>query len=192
MTLAVLVALAACCSNRHNPSQEDAPPQCARPQPVEQRTYIVFFDQHSSAVTGRGTAIVREFMDRIKIFTDVDILIYANKDSSEVTYADRTLNLHRAEAVAALMRHMGLPPNARISIAARGTTAPMVPTPALKAEPQNRGVVLSARGGRQILPNDVQRACIGWLQTHDCGADVSDQQRATCDKVRAVVGVFGR
>jgi hypothetical protein len=65
-------------------------------------------------------------------------------------------------------------------------------TPALKAEPQNRGVVLSARGGRQISPNDVQRACIGWLQTHDCGADVSDQQRATCDKVRAVVGVFGR
>ncbi len=52
MTLAVLVALAACRSNRHNPSQEDALPQCTRPQPVEQRTYIVFFDQHAGIEGG--------------------------------------------------------------------------------------------------------------------------------------------
>jgi outer membrane protein OmpA-like peptidoglycan-associated protein len=192
MTLACLITIAACKSISPKSSPVYELPPCAQPQPVPQRSYIVFFDQHSAVVTPRGTRIIQQFDNEFSIFSDLDVFIEASTDTSETSHRDRGLDMRRGEAVARLIKQFGISSDSRIHIVAIGTKSPLVPTPPLTPEPQNRSAILFARGGKQIRPDTLQSECLSWLREHQCGPQVSDAQKSVCVQVQGVAGAFSR
>ena len=120
----------------------DPVPQCALPQPVAQRSYIVFFDRHSDVISDRGAAILREFVNFLKPFGNLKIRILANTDASETLQRDHGLDVRRGQAVARMIRDIGIPRDSSIDVEGYGSRAPLLPTPPGVAEPQNRYVTL--------------------------------------------------
>ena len=190
MALACLITTAACKPISPWSSRTYELPPCAQPQPVPQRSYMVFFDQHSAVVTPRGIKIIQQFDTEFSIFSDLDVFIEASTDTSEGSARDRGLDMRRGEAIARLIKQFGISSDSRIHIVAVGTKSPLVPTPPLTPEPQNRSAILFTRGGKQTRPDALQSECLSWLREHQCGTQVSDAQRSICVKVQGVAGAF--
>jgi len=188
LTMAGLMTAAACQAIPATSSQIYALPPCAQPQPVPQRSYMVFFDQHSAVITPRGIKIIQEFGQEFSIYSDLDVFIEAGKDTSEISARDRGLDMRRGTAVAQLIKQLGTLPGSRFHIIGTGTKSLLLPTPPQTPEPQNRSATLFTRGGKQIRPTTLQSECLSWLREHPCGPRVSDAQRAICLKVEGVTG----
>jgi hypothetical protein len=130
----------------------------------------VFFDPHSDKIKLRARAIISEFVKSLVLFADLKIHIEAHQGTSEVSVSDYGLSLRRGIAVEHIIRQMGLPPNATITVDAEGIDRPLVRTPPLTNEPENRNATLFTLSGRQVLPNALQTECLNWLRTHVAAA----------------------
>ena len=191
VTMAGLITSAACQAIPATSSQIYALPRCAQPQPVSDRSYRVFFDQHSAVITPRGLTTIQAFSREFSIYSDLDVFIEASVDTSEVSARDRGLDLRRGRAVAHLIKQLGIASDSRVHIIGAGTTSFLVPTPPQTPEPQNRSATLFTRGGKQMRPTALQSECLSWLREHRCGPGVSDAQQAICLKVEGVTDGFG-
>ena len=190
VALAGLLLLNACAAPVSVGPVSDALPDCARPQAVASRTYFVFFDHHSSALTTRARTIIGEFTAHTVVYDRQHVGIAVSSDTSEITRQDRGLAQRRGDAVALAMRESGIPADTVITIRPVERDKLLVPTADNTPEPQNRNALLRWVGGRQIRPTERQAECRAWLQTHPCGPDAGSGQAAVCAKVRSVADEF--
>lgn len=123
------------------PTPPPAPivPPAPAPRPVESRSYLVFFDWDSAALTDRARQIVAEaaaVSSRVKATV---IEVNGHTDLTGSSSYNKTLSVRRAEIVAAELVKNGVP-QSEIFIHGYGDANPLVPTAAGVREPQNRRV----------------------------------------------------
>jgi outer membrane protein OmpA-like peptidoglycan-associated protein len=121
------------------PVTAPTPAPAAAPAPAPARSYLVFFDWDSAALSARARQIITEAAQnttRVQV-TRIDVAGYADKSGTPAY--NLPLSRRRAEAVAAELVAHGVAKQA-IDIQAFGDTKPLVPTAAGVREPQNRRV----------------------------------------------------
>ncbi len=131
---------------------DTAPPPPPPPAPVvpaappaEARTYLVFFDWDSAALTARGREIVAQAAQASTRVQTTRIDVKGYTDSSSIHGGARGaaynqgLSLRRAQSVQAELVRDGVP-GAAIDIQGYGETHPLVATGPNAREPQNRRV----------------------------------------------------
>ncbi len=111
----------------------------AAPAPAPERSYLVFFDWDSAALTARARAIVAEAAAASHRVQVTRIRVNGYTDASGAVPYNQALSRRRATAVAGQLTHDGVAPG-RIVIRAFGETHPLVPTAPGAREPQNRRV----------------------------------------------------
>ncbi len=116
-----------------------APAAMVAPAPAPARSYLVFFDWDSAALTGRAQQIIADAAKNSAATNVTRIDVAGHADKSGTPAYNQTLSLKRANIVAAELVRLGVAKSA-ISISAFGDTKPLVPTAAGVREPQNRRV----------------------------------------------------
>jgi outer membrane protein OmpA-like peptidoglycan-associated protein len=120
-----------------------APPVAAAPVPVT-RTFIVYFDLRSAALTTRARQLVAEAAQSARSGAGARIEVGGHADRSGTPQANMALSRRRAEVVAAELRRQGVR-REDITVTAFGETQPAVPTADGAREPQNRRVEIVIR-----------------------------------------------
>lgn len=123
------------------------PPPPPVPQPgtaevapaASARSFMVFFDWNSAAITPEATAIIQDAAQSSMTLGVSRIELTGHADRSGAPGYNQALSLRRAEAVKTQLVSLGLNP-AEIVTMGRGESAPLVPTPDGAREPQNRRV----------------------------------------------------
>ena len=159
------VLLLAGCTAAPGPATQDIPVGvCGRtdhPVAVVSRTYLVFFEPGSPALTPRARQVIEELASaRERLGGDGLIVIQAHVDGAEAKAA-HGLDLRRALTVRGELVADGVPVLA-LPMVSDGFDTPLVPTGG--AEPQNRYVsfVLAGVGEERIR---VQiRSCAEWVK----------------------------
>ena len=126
------------------PPPAPAPAPAAAPAPAPARSYLVFFDWDSVALSARARQIIAEAAQnstRVAV-TRIEVAGYADRTGA-ATY-NLALSRRRAETVAAELVAKGVAKQS-IDIQAFGDTKPLVPTAAGVREPQNRRVEIVLR-----------------------------------------------
>jgi len=121
------------------PPPSPAPAPVAAPAPAPARSYLVFFDWDSAALSARARQVITEAAQnttRVQA-TRIDVAGYADKSGAPAY--NKELSRRRAEVVAAELVKQGVAKQA-IDIQAFGDTKPLVPTAAGVREAQNRRV----------------------------------------------------
>ncbi len=121
------------------PAAAIAAAPAAAPAPAAARSYLVFFDWNSAALTANARRIIAaaaENSTRIHT-TRIDVSGHADRSGTEAY--NQALSKRRAQAVAAELVRRGVPRN-EIAISAFGDTEPLVPTAPGVREAQNRRV----------------------------------------------------
>ena len=121
------------------PASPPAPAPVAAPAPAPARSYLVFFDWDSAALSERARQVIAEAaqnVTRVQV-TRIDVAGYADKTGTPAY--NLVLSRHRADTVAAELVSRGVAKQA-IDIQAFGDTKPLVPTAAGVREAQNRRV----------------------------------------------------
>ena len=126
------------------PAPMAAPAPIAAPAPAPVRSYLVFFDWDSAALTGRARAIVASAAAASAHVQLTRIMVNGYTDSSGTATYNRGLSERRARAVAAALVADGVAKTA-IAIRGFGETHPLVPTGPGVREPQNRRVEIILR-----------------------------------------------
>ncbi|MDE2007194.1 MAG: OmpA family protein [Rhodospirillales bacterium] len=120
------------------------PAPVAAPAPAPARSYLVFFDWDSAALTARARAIVAEAADASRHVQVTRIMVNGYTDASGGAAYNRALSERRAHAVGAELVRDGVAAKA-IAIRGFGETHPLVPTAPGAREPQNRRVEIILR-----------------------------------------------
>lgn len=121
------------------------PPPVPQPGPAEvpaaatARSFMVFFDWNSSAITPEATAIIQDAAQSSMTLGVSRIELTGHADRSGSPGYNQSLSLRRAEAVKAQLVSLGLDPSEIVTVG-KGESAPLVPTPDGAREPQNRRV----------------------------------------------------
>jgi outer membrane protein OmpA-like peptidoglycan-associated protein len=126
------------------PPPAAAPAPVAAPAPAPTRSYLVFFDWDSAALTGRARQIIAEAAQNTTRVQVTRIEVAGHADRSGTPAYNLALSRRRAEAVAAALVQQGVARQA-IDIQAFGETKPLVPSAAGVREPQNRRVEIVLR-----------------------------------------------
>jgi OmpA-OmpF porin, OOP family len=126
------------------PPPPPAPAPAAAPAPAPARTYLVFFDWDSAALSARARQIIVEAAQNSSRVQVTRIEVSGNADRSGTPAYNLALSKKRAEVVAAELVKAGVAKNI-IEIQAFGDTRPLVPTAAGVREPQNRRVEIVLR-----------------------------------------------
>jgi outer membrane protein OmpA-like peptidoglycan-associated protein len=116
----------------------------AAPAPAAARSYLVFFDWDSAALSAKARQIIAEAAQnatRVGV-TRIDVAGYA--DRSGTAAFNQKLSRRRAEAVAAELVRQGVA-QSEIAISAFGDTHPLLPTAPGVREAQNRRVEIVLR-----------------------------------------------
>jgi OmpA-OmpF porin, OOP family len=121
------------------PPPPPAPAAAAAPAPAPARSYLVFFDWDSAALSARARQIIAEAAQNSTRVQVTRIEVAGNADRSGSPAYNRTLSKKRAETVAGELVRLGVAKNV-IDIQAFGDTKPLVPTAAGVREAQNRRV----------------------------------------------------
>ena len=174
-----LSLLAAGCTSIASPPQPPKAtnmPVCTRPPVMVNRSYLVFFDQHSAVVSERGKTIETEFTQNRRVTLAE---IQGNLDTSETAPRDRGLGLRRAKAVAAALIGLGVPTE-RLIMRDFGTSRPLVPTPPGTSEPQNRRVAIILLAGDRPGAGQERQECVDWLTATYCAANPDSSVAAAC------------
>ncbi len=122
-----------------------APPPAASPAPAPARTYLVFFDWDSDALTPRARQIVAAAASASTHVQTTTIEVDGYADTSHALPGERGkefnlhLSLRRAQAVRGELVRDGVPANV-IAVHGYGDTHLLVPTGPNTREPQNRRV----------------------------------------------------
>lgn len=108
--------------------------------PVEQaRSYIVFFDWDSTAITPEAQSIIQDAANAATSLGVARLELTGHADRSGSPRYNQKLSVKRAEAVKSVLVGLGIPA-ANIVTIGKGESAPLVPTPDGVREPQNRRV----------------------------------------------------
>ena len=122
------------------PKKVEAPaPQPAPPAPPVQKSFLVFFDWDSAAVTPQAVDILTEAVKNAMRGGSGSVQLVGHADTSGPSVYNQKLSLRRAEAVRTAMQRLGLDTPA-YDVTAKGETEPLVPTGDGIREPQNRRV----------------------------------------------------
>jgi outer membrane protein OmpA-like peptidoglycan-associated protein len=121
------------------PPAEPAPMVEAAPAPVLARSYMVFFDWDSVAISSEASQIIRDAAAAAQQLGVTRIELTGHADRSGSARYNQRLSLKRADAVKAELVALGVSADS-ISTVGKGETAPLVPTPDGVREPQNRRV----------------------------------------------------
>ncbi|MDW8444197.1 MAG: OmpA family protein [Acetobacteraceae bacterium] len=124
------------------PPPAPAPAPAAAPAPA--RTYLVFFDFDSAALTDRAREIIAEAAANAPRVQATRIEVTGHTDTVGTAAYNQALSLRRANAVAAELERRGIP-RSQMVITGRGFTQPLVPTGPNVREPQNRRVEIVLR-----------------------------------------------
>jgi OmpA-OmpF porin, OOP family len=116
-----------------------AAPPAAAPAPAPERTYLVFFNWDSAALSARARAIVRTAAQNVSRVQVTRIEVNGYTDTSGTPAYNRALSERRAHAVASELVRDGVAAGS-ITIRGFGETHPLVPTGPGVREPQNRRV----------------------------------------------------
>ncbi|PWR21389.1 OmpA family protein [Zavarzinia aquatilis] len=120
-----------------------APEPTPAPTPVAPaevaRSYIVFFDWDSTAITPEAQAIIQDAANAATSLGVARLELTGHADRSGSPRYNQKLSVKRAEAVKAVLVGLGVPA-ANIVTIGKGESAPLVPTPDGVREPQNRRV----------------------------------------------------
>ncbi len=120
-----------------------APAPVVTPAPAEPvaiaRSYIVFFDWNSTAITPEAQAIIQDAASAASSLGVSRIELTGHADRSGSAAYNQRLSVRRAEAVKKVLVGLGVPASA-ITTVGKGESAPLVPTPDGVREPQNRRV----------------------------------------------------
>jgi outer membrane protein OmpA-like peptidoglycan-associated protein len=108
------------------------------------RTYLVFFDWDSAALSNRARDIIAEAARNSAKVAHTRLEVTGHTDSSGAAEYNQALSLKRAQAVATEVERWGIPEH-DIDIRGVGDTQPLVPTAAGVREPQNRRVEIVYR-----------------------------------------------
>lgn len=111
----------------------------AAPAPAPERTYLVFFDWDSAALTTRARAIVHAAAENAARVQVTRIMVNGYTDTSGSVAYNRALSERRGRSVAAELVRDGVAART-IVIRGYGETHPLVPTGPGVREPQNRRV----------------------------------------------------
>ncbi|KAA5610739.1 OmpA family protein [Rhodovastum atsumiense] len=115
------------------------PAPVTAPAPAPTRSYLVFFDWNSAALTDRARQIVAEAAQATTRVQVTRIEVAGHADKTGTAAYNQRLSLQRAEVVAAELVRNGVPRQA-ITVQGFGETRPLVPTAEGVREPQNRRV----------------------------------------------------
>ena len=117
------------------------PPPPPPPPPAAElaRSYIVFFDWNSSAITSEAATIISEAAGAAKKLAVTRIDLTGHADRSGTPAYNQKLSENRGVAVKNALVQLGIPAT-DISVVAKGETSPLVPTADGVREPQNRRV----------------------------------------------------
>ncbi|MCF4164242.1 OmpA family protein [Zavarzinia compransoris] len=121
------------------PVAEPAPAPAPAPEPAIVRSYIVFFDWDSVAITPEANAIIMDAANAAKTLGTARIELTGHADRSGPPLYNQRLSVRRAEAVKSVLMGLGIAPEEIVTIG-KGESAPLVPTPDGVREPQNRRV----------------------------------------------------
>ena len=124
------------------PPPAPAPAPAAAPAPA--RTYLVFFDFDSAALTDRAREIIAEAAANAARVQATRIEVTGHTDTVGTAAYNQALSVRRANAVAAELERRGIP-RSQMVITGRGFTQPLVPTGPNVREPQNRRVEIVLR-----------------------------------------------
>ncbi|MBW6396947.1 OmpA family protein [Roseomonas sp. HJA6] len=124
------------------PSAPAAPPPAAAP--VQQRSFIVFFDWNSATLTERARQIIAEAAQQVRAQRSTRIEVAGHADRTGTVQYNQALSRRRADIVAAELVRLGVAQQ-DIVITALGESQPLVPTPENVREPQNRRVEIILR-----------------------------------------------
>jgi outer membrane protein OmpA-like peptidoglycan-associated protein len=124
------------------PPPPPAPAPVAAPAPA--RTYLVFFDFDSAALTDRAREIIAEAAANAPRVQATRIEVTGHTDTVGSAAYNQALSLRRANAVAAELERRGIP-RSQMVITGRGFSQPLVPTGPNVREPQNRRVEIVLR-----------------------------------------------
>ena len=138
---ACAAALEKKCGPAPEPMVAEAPPEPAPPPPApaEPRTFIVFFDWDSDALTGEARAIIASAVDYANAGGASRVQVTGHADRSGSDSYNMGLSRRRAEAVKAEFIRLGMADN-EVGATWRGEQDPLVATPDGVREPQNRRV----------------------------------------------------
>lgn len=132
-----------------NPPETSGPvprPKLAAPldAPLPTRTYLVFFDWDSAALSARARDIIAEAVRNSPKVEHTRLEVTGHADRTGAAPYNLALSLRRAQAVAQEVEKWGIPERA-IEVRAEGDAKPLVPTAAGVREPQNRVVEIVYR-----------------------------------------------
>jgi outer membrane protein OmpA-like peptidoglycan-associated protein len=117
----------------------EAPPPPPPPAPELARSYMVFFDWNSSAITPEAATIIEEAAKAAKQLAVTRIDLTGHADRSGSPAYNQKLSVKRGEAVKNALVALGTPAD-QIAVVGKGETSPLVPTADGVREPQNRRV----------------------------------------------------
>jgi OOP family OmpA-OmpF porin len=133
-----LLALAACVPP---PPPPPPPPPGPLAAPVGARVFTVYFGWNRSWVGPAGLAVLQQAAAVYRAGGVVTVQVTGFTDTSGSAAYNLRLSARRAQHVAHILAHMGVPWNT-IQIAAAGETNLAVPTPDGVREPHNRRVTV--------------------------------------------------
>ena len=114
----------------------------ARPQLPER--YLLYFESGGARLTAESAALLSKIVEKTAKRPFVDISIIGHTDTVGKAELNESLALKRAQAVAELMKSMGLQA-LDLSIESHGESNLLVQTPDETPEPRNRRVEISIR-----------------------------------------------
>ncbi|PWR23944.1 OmpA family protein [Zavarzinia compransoris] len=121
------------------PVVEPAPAVVPPPAVEAARSYMVFFDWDSTAITPDASQIIRDAASAAQTLGVTRIELTGHADRSGSPRYNQRLSLKRADAVKAELIALGVAADS-ISTVGKGESAPLVPTPDGVREAQNRRV----------------------------------------------------
>lgn len=124
------------------PTPVPVPAQAAAEMPA--RTYLVFFDWNSAALTPRAREVIAEAVRNSTHVPYTRIEVTGHADRTGPERVNMALSRRRAEVVAAELERSGVPSTV-IDIHAAGDRHPLVPTAAGVRQPENRRVEIVYR-----------------------------------------------
>jgi len=137
LALCTLLIMAACA-----PVPAPAPPPPPPPPPVASaKVFTVYFAWNRSWVGPQGMAILKRAADTFKMGGAVTVQVTGYTDTSGSMRYNQRLSVRRAQHVAHILAHMGVPWKA-MTVAGRGEHDLAVPTPNGVREPRNRRVTV--------------------------------------------------
>lgn len=118
-----------------------SPPPLAAPVPAApaRNVYLVFFDWDSYNITPAGVQVVARAAEQYKAGGRVRLEVTGYTDLSGSAGYNQRLSERRANAVAAALARLGVPPS-DMAVSGHGIDNPRIPTALGVREPQNRRV----------------------------------------------------